>query len=132
MRVKIQKKNSFKKLSDILNGKIVYTINDININMLEKALNLAVVYGSKIGYKLKLIVYLIRDYITGKYKNVSKLALSVFIFTIVYIISPVDFLMGYIDDIALISLTVKLFKEELNKYEKWLLGNEIELKKNVK
>lgn len=126
---KVEKKNSFRKLSDILTGKVIYSTKQVNIDMLEKALNLVVIYGDKIGYKLKLIVWLIRDYITGKYKNVSKLALSVFIFTIVYILSPVDFLMGYIDDVALIYLTAKMFKEELDKYEKWLFKNEIELKK---
>jgi len=126
---KVEKKNSFRKLSDILTGKVIYSTKQVNMDMLEKALNLVVIYGDKIGYKLKLIVWLIRDYITGKYKNVSKLALSVFIFTIVYILSPVDFLMGYIDDVTLIYLTAKMFKEELDKYEKWLFKNEIELKK---
>lgn len=128
---KVEKKNSFRKLSDILTGKVIYSTKQVNMDMLEKALNLVVIYGDKIGYKLKLIVWLIRDYITGKYKNVSKLALSVFIFTIVYILSPVDFLMGYIDDVTLIYLTAKMFKKELDKYEKWLFGNEIELKKII-
>lgn len=127
---KVEKKNSFRKLSDILTGKVIYSTKQVNMDMLEKALNLVVIYGDKIGYKLKLIVWLIRDYITGKYKNVSKLALSVFIFTIVYILSPVDFLMGYIDDVTLIYLTAKMFKEELDKYEKWLFSDEIELSEN--
>lgn len=74
---------------------------------------------------LKLIIPLIKDYCTGKYRKVPILSIVGIFFTIIYIINPLDLIpdyligIGQIDDAAVLALCLFLLEKDLSEYRKW-------------
>jgi len=79
---------------------------------------------------LKLYVSLIKDYRLGAYKKFPFLSAAGIVFTLVYIISPIDLIpdyiigLGQIDDAAIVGLCLYLLKKDLKKYKQWLKESE--------
>ena len=79
---------------------------------------------------LKLYVSLIKDYRSGAYKKFPFLSAAGIVFTLVYIISPIDLIpdyiigLGQIDDAAVVGLCLYLLKKDLKKYKQWLKESE--------
>ena len=78
---------------------------------------------------LKLYVSLIKDYRSGAYKKFPFLSVAGIVFTLVYIISPIDLIpddiigLGQIDDAAVVGFCLYLLKKDLKKYKQWLKEN---------
>ena len=78
---------------------------------------------------LKLFVSLIKDYRSGAYKKFPFLSAAGIVFTLVYIISPIDLIpdyiigLGQIDDAAVVGFCLYLLKKDLRKYKEWLKAN---------
>jgi uncharacterized membrane protein YkvA (DUF1232 family) len=70
-------------------------------------------------------IRLVRSYIQGSYRNVSKKSLIVGVAALLYLIFPIDIIpdfipvLGYADDISLLAWFIKSFQEELTKYRAW-------------
>ena len=75
---------------------------------------------------LKLFVSLIRDYRSGAYKKFPFLSVAGIVFTLIYIISPVDLIpdyilgIGQIDDAAILGFCLYLLRKDVRKYKEWL------------
>jgi len=75
---------------------------------------------------LKLYVSLIKDYRSGAYKKFPFLSAAGIVFTLVYIISPIDLIpdyiigLGQIDDAAVVAFCLYLLRRDLRKYKEWL------------
>jgi uncharacterized membrane protein YkvA (DUF1232 family) len=78
---------------------------------------------------LKLFVSLIRDYRSGAYQKFPFLSGAGIVFTLVYIISPVDLIpdyiigIGQIDDAAILGFCLYLLRKDVRKYKEWLKEN---------
>ena len=78
---------------------------------------------------LKLFVSLIKDYRLGAYKKFPFLSVAGIVFTLVYIISPIDLIpdyiigIGQIDDAVVVGFCVYLLRKDLRKYKEWLKAN---------
>lgn len=72
-----------------------------------------------------LCLELIRDYRSGAYRQIAVWALATVAFALFYLVSPLEVipdvipLIGYLDDIAVMTLALKLAKGELRKYAAW-------------
>lgn len=71
------------------------------------------------------LLYLIRDYWKGTYRDVSFQSILVFVATIVYVLSPYDLLadfipfLGQIDDVAVLLLCLYFIEKDLYRYKNW-------------
>ncbi len=74
---------------------------------------------------VNLLLALIQDYITGDYRKIPVWAVSAIGFSLLYVVSPLDFLpdliplLGQVDDIAVITICLLLIEQELHKYREW-------------
>lgn len=72
----------------------------------------------------KLLIAMCKDAFSGKY-NLSKWNLSVIVGTIIYVISPVDAIpdiipvLGWVDDVAIVSYAISKLSEEIANYKLW-------------
>ncbi|GAB6067562.1 hypothetical protein JCM13664_08800 [Methylothermus subterraneus] len=68
---------------------------------------------------------LIRDYRLGRYRNLPTWAIAAVAFGLLYLIDPLELVpdvipvVGYVDDVAVIALILKLVKTELARYAAW-------------
>jgi uncharacterized membrane protein YkvA (DUF1232 family) len=79
----------------------------------------------KILNDVLLCLELIRDYRSGAYKDIATWAIVAVVFGLLYLINPVELIpdvipvIGYMDDVAVMALILKLVKTELKKYAAW-------------
>jgi uncharacterized membrane protein YkvA (DUF1232 family) len=74
---------------------------------------------------LKLLLSLVKDYWSKKYRNVPYWTIAAAVFALLYVIDPADLIpdalpfVGQVDDAAVVSLCLYLFRQELHKYREW-------------
>lgn len=79
----------------------------------------------------KLILAMVKDYWSGRYREVPYWAISAGALTLLYVLNPLDVIpdvvpgFGYLDDATLVAFCLKLIERELEKYEAWAAANEL-------
>ena len=74
---------------------------------------------------LKLLFMLVKDYITGAYRQIPYGSIIAAVAGILYFLSPIDFIpdfipgIGLVDDVFVIGLVLKQIHADLVKYEEW-------------
>ncbi len=87
----------------------------------------------KIKHKVRSLGLLLRHYANGSYRSVEGKNVVIILAGMIYFLSPVDLIpdilpvIGFADDIALISFIYNSVSEELEKFELWLLNQKAEL-----
>lgn len=76
--------------------------------------------------ELKTMIQLVKDWIKGDYKDLSKNTIILIIIALLYLVNPLDLipdflLVGFIDDIAVIGFIMKRISNEVSKYKEWKL-----------
>lgn len=80
---------------------------------------------SEVFYQLKLLLSLVKDYISGEYRDIPYGSIIAAVGGILYFLSPIDFIpdfipgIGLIDDVFVIGLVLKQIQEDLQKYQVW-------------
>ena len=73
----------------------------------------------------KLLLSLINDYWKGNYRDVPWWAISTIVFTLLYIVNPIDIIpdfipvVGHLDDMAVIAICLYVTENELFHYKEW-------------
>lgn len=93
--------------------------------------------GNNCGW-FELFVDMIKDYRKHTYKLISDSTIITLIFSVLYIISPIDIIpdgigiVGLLDDMAIIAYTIRTCYEELCAYKLWLATRDLSLKEAQK
>ena len=75
--------------------------------------------------QLKLFIRMIRAHINGTYQGFSPMTLLMFVFVLVYFITPIDLIpdfvpaLGFTDDITVALMVMKRFSEDIKRYREW-------------
>lgn len=87
----------------------------------------------KIKDKVRSLGLLLRHYANGSYRSVEGKNIVIILAGMIYFLSPVDLIpdilpiVGFADDIALITFIYNSVAEELEKFEMWLLNRQTEV-----
>lgn len=79
----------------------------------------------KVWDYLQLFFSIVKDYINGNYKQVPKSTIISIVASLIYLISPIDFIpdflpgIGFIDDVFVIGLVISSAKNDLDAYQEW-------------
>ncbi len=79
--------------------------------------------------ELTLIFGLLKDFLSGTYKNVKKKDIIMITAAMVYLVNPMDLVpdlllgIGFIDDLSVLAYVVKKLKNVLDDYEEWKNNN---------
>ncbi len=79
----------------------------------------------RIAEDLRLLVLLVRDYIGGRYRNVSPLSGIIFIMAVAYLLIPTDLIsdfipgLGQLDDAAFFLACLYFLEKDLYRYRDW-------------
>jgi uncharacterized membrane protein YkvA (DUF1232 family) len=74
---------------------------------------------------LRLIIPLIKDILSGRYRKIPYGSLLIILFAIIYIINPFDMLpdfilgIGQIDDALILIVCLYLIEKDLSRYREW-------------
>jgi uncharacterized membrane protein YkvA (DUF1232 family) len=87
----------------------------------------------KIKAKLKTLGLLMRHFANGSYRGIETKNVIIILAGMIYFISPIDLIpdvlpiVGFADDIALISFIYNSLSDELEKFELWLINQKVEI-----
>lgn len=80
---------------------------------------------SNLWDKIHLLFSLVRDWLSGGYKDISRSAILLILAGIIYFVSPIDIIpdwivgLGFADDIAFLAMIINQLDKELIKYKSW-------------
>lgn len=83
----------------------------------------------------RLLLSMVKDYVSGAYREVPYWAIGAGALALVYVLSPMDaipdffFGVGYIDDATVLAFCLKLIETELDRYSEWKNTREAEVEK---
>jgi uncharacterized membrane protein YkvA (DUF1232 family) len=103
-----------KKTKDLLSEALEKANNNKNRDVIQN-----------IWDKIQLLFSLLKDWLNGDYKTISKTAIISVIAGLIYFVSPVDFVpdwivsLGLVDDVAVLGLIFNQLDKELTRYKKW-------------
>ncbi|EOG6905559.1 YkvA family protein [Flavobacterium psychrophilum] len=79
----------------------------------------------KVWDYLQLFFSIVKDYVNGSYKVIPLKTIVSIVASLLYLISPIDFIpdfilgIGFIDDVFVIGLVVSSASSDLDKYKQW-------------
>lgn len=94
------------------------------LQRLEKKLKKVPVIGEKLS-DVPIMISLIKSYIKKEYTDVPIGTIIGILAALIYFVSPIDLLpdsipiIGYIDDLAVISFTLKMIHDDMDEYREW-------------
>lgn len=75
--------------------------------------------------QLKLLIRMVRAHISGAYRAFAPLTLLMFVFALLYFITPIDMIpdfipaLGFTDDVAVAIMIMRRFSEDIERYREW-------------
>jgi len=80
--------------------------------------------------QLQLVINVLRDWVTGEYKEIPKRSLIILIAALLYFVTPADLvpdfipLSGYLDDVTVLSFAYSQITKDLDRYKAWKAARE--------
>jgi uncharacterized membrane protein YkvA (DUF1232 family) len=99
--------------------------------LLRAATNYARAHGASIQAcksDLRDLVDLVRSWLSGEYRGVSKKTIILAVAALLYFLSPIDVIpdflapLGFTDDIAAIALVIRAIKSDIDRFTEWRSG----------
>jgi len=85
----------------------------------------------------KLLLDVVSDYWTGKYRQIPYFSIAAIVFTLLYVLSPIDLVpdfipvIGQLDDAAVVSICLFLVLNDLKEYEAWKINQSKREENNI-
>lgn len=79
----------------------------------------------------KVLLSLVKDYWSGRYREVPYWVISAGALALLYVLNPVDVIpdvligVGYLDDATVVAFCLKLIERELQKYKDWQAAQKV-------
>ena len=76
----------------------------------------------------RLLIELVRDYLSGKYRQLPYWTIAASAFTLIYVFNPLDIVpdvlpvVGVLDDATIVGACLMMIEQDLLHYRKWKLG----------
>ena len=73
----------------------------------------------------QLLIAIVKDYWSGKYRQIPYGVIASIVFTLIYVLNPFDIVpdvlpvIGQLDDVAVMSACLILVEQDLHKYKDW-------------
>jgi uncharacterized membrane protein YkvA (DUF1232 family) len=74
---------------------------------------------------IKLMFSLVRDYYNGRYRSIPWKSIAAIVGALIYVLNPLDLIpdlilsIGFIDDVGVVALCLKLVESDLHRYAAW-------------
>jgi len=74
---------------------------------------------------IKLMFSLVQDYYTGRYRSIPWKSIAAIVGALIYVLNPLDLIpdlilsIGFIDDVGVVALCLKLVESDLHRYAAW-------------
>ena len=87
---------------------------------------------------VKLLVRMVRDYVSGVYRDVPFGTIAAVAAAILYFVSPFDMIpdfipgFGYMDDAAVIALCLRMVHADVEKYRDWMQSKTVDASKETR
>ncbi len=84
-----------------------------------------------VSKKILSLVNLIKCYASGEYRDIETKNLVLILAALIYLVSPIDFIpdfipiLGFADDIALLTFVYNAMSEEIDKFELYILNKDL-------
>lgn len=94
-------------------------------NKILEAAKINAAFMVKFGPKIFLIFQMLKDYLSGEYKEIRDSTLNSSAFAVMYFLNPFDLIpdflpvIGYLDDILILNIVWENVQKELIKYAAW-------------
>jgi uncharacterized membrane protein YkvA (DUF1232 family) len=78
----------------------------------------------------KLLIAIVKDYWSGKYRQIPYGAIASIVFSLIYVLNPFDLMpdmlpfIGQVDDVAVMGACLLLVEQDLHKYKDWKVDHE--------
>ncbi|MCL1477264.1 DUF1232 domain-containing protein [Marinobacter sp. M3C] len=74
---------------------------------------------------IKLMFSLVRDYYNGRYRSIPWKSIAAIVGALIYVLNPLDLIpdlilsIGFVDDVGVVALCLKLVESDLHRYAAW-------------
>lgn len=74
---------------------------------------------------IRLMFSLVRDYYNGRYRDIPWKSIAAIVGALIYILNPLDLIpdlilaVGFVDDVGVVALCLKLVESDLHRYAAW-------------
>lgn len=78
----------------------------------------------------QLLMAMVRDYRSGKYRQIPYATVAAAVFTLIYVLNPLDLIpdflpiIGQVDDAAVVAACLLLIERDLRAYQRWQADQE--------
>lgn len=134
--IKITEKQA---LSELQNGfsRAERVLSDVNLTLdvalhAEAQAEELISKGKKLGEKVKVLVFLVRDFIKKEYSVIPYKSVVAVVAGLLYFINPGDIIpdvlpvVGQVDDLMVITVCWKLIESDIKQYQEWKKNKENE------
>ena len=78
---------------------------------------------------LKLLFSIIKDYVSGEYREIPWLSVAAIVAALIYVLTPIDLIpdfipgIGLVDDTAVVAACLAIVETNLHEYREWKMKN---------